>query len=273
MDCSMPGFPICHQLLEFTQTHVHKLVMPSNYLILCHPFSSCLQSFPASGSFPMSQLFSSGVQSFGASASTSVLLMNIQDLFSLGLTGLISLLFKGHSRVFSNTTVWKHHFFGAQPSLWSNSLIHTLLLEKLYLWLWDLEWWLCSTGTAVRRYPTSKGREAPASKMVGTGLAAVQCWSDFEEIPPIQGQRRSPSKTVEGGKSCLESNPTPARDTQRAQTYLVHTRTQRPDRDWDRTVFECFLRRYRSAVDFHRGRGSGCSRPGYGIGPLGGGHH
>ena len=198
--------------------------------------------------------------------------MNIQDLFSLGLTGLISLLFKGHSRVFSNTTLWKHHFFGAQPSLWSNSLIHTLLLEKLYLWLWDLEWWLCSTGTAVRRYPTSKGREAPASKMVGTGLAAVQCWSDFEEIPPIQGQRRSPSKTVEGGKSCLESNPTPARDAQRAQTYPVHTRAQRPDRDWDRTVFECLLQRYGSALDCFRARDSGCSKPWYVISPLGRGH-
>ena len=72
------------------------------------PFSSCLQSFPASESFPMSQFFSSGGQSIRASTSTSVLLMNIQDLFSLGLTDLISLLSKGLSRVFSNTTVWKH---------------------------------------------------------------------------------------------------------------------------------------------------------------------
>ena len=69
------------------------------------PFSSCLQSFPASESFPMSQFFSSGGQSIRASTSTSVLLMNIQDLFSLGLTDLISLLSKGLSRVFSNTTV------------------------------------------------------------------------------------------------------------------------------------------------------------------------
>ena len=101
----MPGFPVRHQLLEFSQTHVHKLVMPSNYLILCHPILLLSSSFPASGSFPMSQLFSSGVQSFEASSSTSVLLMNIQDLFSLGLTGLISLLFKGLSRVFSHTTL------------------------------------------------------------------------------------------------------------------------------------------------------------------------
>ena len=82
------------------------------------PFSSCLQSFPASGSFLMSQLFTSGGQSTGASTSASVLPMNIQDWFSLGLTGLTSLQSKGLSRVFSNTTVQKHQFLGAQPSLW-----------------------------------------------------------------------------------------------------------------------------------------------------------
>ena len=94
------------------------------------PFSSCLQSFPASGSFPVSQFFASGGQSIGASASTSVLWMNIQDWFPLGLTGWVSLQSKGLSRVFSNTTVQKHQFFGTQPSLWSNSHIHTWLLEK-----------------------------------------------------------------------------------------------------------------------------------------------
>ena len=94
------------------------------------PFSSCLQSFPASGSFLMSWLFSSGDQSIGASALASVLPIYIQDWFPLGLTDLISLLSKGLSRVFSSTTVWKHLFFGAQPSLWSNSHIHTWLLEK-----------------------------------------------------------------------------------------------------------------------------------------------
>ena len=81
------------------------------------PFSSCLQSFPASGSFPMSQFFTSGCQSIGASASASVLPMNIQDWFPLGLAGWISLQSKGLSRVFSNTTVQKHQFFGAQLSL------------------------------------------------------------------------------------------------------------------------------------------------------------
>ena len=94
------------------------------------PFSSCPQSFLASGSFPVSWLSASGGQSNGASASASVLLMKIQDWFPLGLTGLISLQSKGLSRVFSNTTVGMHHFFSAQPSLWSSSHIYTWLLEK-----------------------------------------------------------------------------------------------------------------------------------------------
>ena len=94
------------------------------------PFSFCLQSFPASGSFPMSQFFSSGGQSTGVSASTSVPPMNTQDWSPLGWTGWISLQSKGLSRVFSNTTVWKHQFFSAQPSLWSNSHIYIWLLEK-----------------------------------------------------------------------------------------------------------------------------------------------
>ena len=95
------------------------------------PFSSCLQSFPASGSFQMSQFFTSSGQSTWVSASASVLPVNIQDWFPLGWTGWISLQSKGLSRVFSNTTVQKHQFFGAQPFYWSNSHIHTQLLEKL----------------------------------------------------------------------------------------------------------------------------------------------
>ena len=81
------------------------------------PFSSCLQSFPASGSFPMSQFFTSGGQSIGVSAPASVLPMNIQDWFPLGWTGWTSFQSKGLSRVFSNTTVQKHQIFGAQLSL------------------------------------------------------------------------------------------------------------------------------------------------------------
>ena len=94
------------------------------------PFSSCLQSFPASGSFQMSLFFASGGQSIGVSAPTSVFPMNIQDWFPFRLTDLISLQSKRLSRVFSNTTVQKHQFFSTQLSLYSNSHIHTWLLEK-----------------------------------------------------------------------------------------------------------------------------------------------
>ena len=131
MDCSTPGFPVHHQLPELTQTHVHWVVaaiQPS------HPLSSpsppAPQSFPASGSFPMSQFLTSGGQSIGVSASTSVLPKNIQEWFSLGWTGWISLQSKGLSRLFSNTTVQKHQFFSTQLSSQSNSPIHTWPLEK-----------------------------------------------------------------------------------------------------------------------------------------------
>ena len=101
----------------------------------CHPtisssvalFSSCPQSFPALGSFPISQLLASDGQSIGGWASASALPVNIQGWFPLGLTGLISLLSKGLSSIFSNTTIRKHQFFSAQPSLWPNSHIHTWL--------------------------------------------------------------------------------------------------------------------------------------------------
>ena len=119
----------------------------------CHPTTSSSvtpfsypQSFPASGCFPMSWLFASGGQSIGASVSVSVLPMNIQDWFPLGLTGLISLQFKGLSRVFFSITMWRHQIFGAYPSLWSNCHICTWLLEKTQLWLYELlsgKWCLC----------------------------------------------------------------------------------------------------------------------------------
>ena len=105
-------------------------MMPSNHLILCVPFSSCPQSFPALGSFQMSQCFTSGGQSIGVSASTSVLPMNTQDWSPLGWTGWISLLSKGLSRVFSNTTVQNYQFFSTQLSSQSNSHIHTWSQEK-----------------------------------------------------------------------------------------------------------------------------------------------
>ena len=126
LDCSMPGLPVHHQLPEFTQTHVYQVsdaIQPSHPLSE-KPFSFHLQSFPASGSFQMSQLFASGVQNIGVSASASVLPMNTQDGSPLEWTGWISLQSKGLSRVF-NTTVQKHQFFGTQLSSQSNSHIHT----------------------------------------------------------------------------------------------------------------------------------------------------
>ena len=115
MGCSMPGFPVHHQLPELAQIHVHQVsdaIQPSHPLSL----SSCLLSYPASGSFLMSQFFASGGQSIGVSALSSVLPINIQGWFPSVLTGLISLQSKGLSRVFSNTIVQKHQFFGAQLS-------------------------------------------------------------------------------------------------------------------------------------------------------------
>ena len=121
---SKPGLPVHHQLLEFTQTHV-PMSLPNSLSWWCHPtisssvipFSSHLQSFPASEAFLMSQLFASGGQRIGVSNSASVLPMNIQEWFPLGLTGWISWQSEGLSRVFSNTTVQKHQFFSAQLSL------------------------------------------------------------------------------------------------------------------------------------------------------------
>ena len=103
--------------MEMNLSKLWELVKLSNHLILCRPLLHLLQSFPALGSLPMSWLFASGGQSIAASASASVLPMNIQDWFPLGLTGLISLQSKGLSRVFSSTKIWKHQFFHAQSSL------------------------------------------------------------------------------------------------------------------------------------------------------------
>ena len=107
------------------------------------PFSSCSQSFPASGSLPVSWLFPPGGQRIEDSALASILPMNVQAFLPLGLTSWISLLSKG---LFSSTAVWKHQFFSTQSSLWSNSHIHTWILEKSYLWLYRpllAKWCLC----------------------------------------------------------------------------------------------------------------------------------
>ena len=125
--------------LSITLSRVYSNSCPSSRW--CHPtvsssvvpFSSCPQSFLASGCFPTSQLFKSVGQSTGALASATVLPMNIQGWLPLRLAGLISVPSKGLSRVFSSSTIQKHQFFSAQPSLWSNSHIHTWLLENCCL--------------------------------------------------------------------------------------------------------------------------------------------
>ena len=118
MDCSTPGFPVLHYLPKFAQTHVHWIsdgIQPSHPL--SSPFPPAFNLSQRQSIFPTSHLFTSGGQSIRASASASVLPMNSQDWFPLGLTGWISLQSKGLSRVFSNTTVQKHQFFCVQPSL------------------------------------------------------------------------------------------------------------------------------------------------------------
>ena len=136
MTHSMPGLPITNSQSSLKFMSIES-VMPSSHLILCHPLLLCPQSLPVSGSFPTSQLFAWGDQNIGVSALASVLPMNTQDWSSLEWTGLISLQSKGLSRVFSNTTVQKYQFFGAQLFVWSNYHIHTRLLGKnLALTIW-----------------------------------------------------------------------------------------------------------------------------------------
>ena len=113
-----------------------ELVTLSNHLIFCNPLLLCLQFFPEPGSSPMSWLFASSGQSIAASASASVLPLNIQGWFPLGLTSLISLQSQGLSRAFSSITIQKHQLFNAQLSLGSNSHIPKWLLEKPWLWLY-----------------------------------------------------------------------------------------------------------------------------------------
>ena len=116
MDCNTPGLPVHHQLPVCPSSR--RWCHPANSVAL---FSFCPQSFPPSGSFPMSQLFAAGGQNTGASASASLLPMSIQGWFPLKLTGLISLLSKGLPRVFYSTTVQRHQFFSTLPSLRSRA--------------------------------------------------------------------------------------------------------------------------------------------------------
>ena len=121
MDCSTLGFPVLYYVPEFAQILSTKSVMPSNHLILCQPLLLLLSIFPSirifskvSSSHQVAKVLELQHQSF-----------QIQCLFPLGLIGLLFLQSKGHSRVFSSTTVWKHQFFSVQSSLWSNSHIRT----------------------------------------------------------------------------------------------------------------------------------------------------
>ena len=116
-DCSTPSFPVLHYLPSLLKFMSIESVMLSNHLIFCHPFSFCLQSFPTSESFPVSQIFTSGGQSTGVSALASFLPKKSQGWSPSEWTGWISLQSKGLSRVFSNTTFQKHQFFSAQLSL------------------------------------------------------------------------------------------------------------------------------------------------------------
>ena len=134
MNRSTPGLPLHHQLPEFKLMFI-ELLMPSSHLILCRPLLLLTPIPPSIRLFPMSQLFTWGGQSIRVSTSTSVLPKNTQDWSPLEWTGWISLQCKGLSRVFSNTTVQKHQFFGTQPSSQSNFHIHTWLLEKPQPWL------------------------------------------------------------------------------------------------------------------------------------------
>ena len=126
-----PGPPSITNFRSLPKLMSFDSIMPSNHpIILCRPLLILPSIFPSIRVFSMSQLFASGGQSIGVSASTSVLPMNTQDWSPLGWTGWISLHSKKHSRIFSNTTVQKHQFFGAQLSSQSNSHIHTWPLEK-----------------------------------------------------------------------------------------------------------------------------------------------
>ena len=130
MDCSTSGLPVLHHVPELLKFTFIESVTPSNHLILWCPLLLLPSIFPSIRVFTNESALRIRWSNTGASASASVLPINIQDWFPLGSTGLISLQSKGFTRIFSNTTVWNHQFSSTQPSLWSNSHIHTWLLEN-----------------------------------------------------------------------------------------------------------------------------------------------
>ena len=158
-------------------------------LNLLNPQRRFSHSFPASGSFPMSQFFASGGQSIGASASASVLQMNIQDLFLLGLTGWISLHSKGLSRVFSNTTVQKHQFFSTHLPLWNNSFIHdywktraltrwTFVVKMMFL-LFNLLSWLVIAFLRRRKQLLISWLQSPSAVILEPKKIVFHCFHCF----------------------------------------------------------------------------------------------
>ena len=146
MNCSAPGFPVLHYLLEFYHTHIHwfsDAIQPSHDLL---PPSPALNLYQHQSLFQWVSSASGG-QSIRVLASASVLLIYIQGWYPLGFTSLIYVLSKGLWRVFSSTIAWKHQFFGAQPSLWSSSHVHTRPLGEPQLWVYShlsAKWRACS---------------------------------------------------------------------------------------------------------------------------------
>ena len=214
MDCSTADFSVLHYLPEFAQIHVHWLWC---YLIISSsvaPFSFCLlQSFPASGSFPVSQLFASCGQCIGSSASELVLPINIQSWFPLGLTGLISLHSKELSRIFSSTTVWKCQFFAAQLSLWTSSHIYTWLLQKpcclaaqscpMFCNLMD-----CSPpGSSIYGILQARILEWVAIPFSMTGkTTALTIWTFVDKVMSLLFNMLSRFVTVFSSKECVSFN-------------------------------------------------------------------
>ena len=182
MDCNMPGFLVLHHLPEFAQIHVHWIcdaIQSSSPLSSPSP----LQSFPASGSFPLNQLVASGGQRIGASA--SVLPKYTQDWFPLGWTGFISLQSKGLSRVFFSPTVRRHQFFGAQPFLLSSSHIICQPYDCGYSVIWTLI--LGSLRSAGMSSPL-KAHRASSADFTNQGSPAVRKGSDSLRVsPPANG--------------------------------------------------------------------------------------
>ena len=173
--------------------------------------------------------------------------------------------------------IFWHSWRVAPYVTWQHQLLNQLAPTGTWLMPYPVAWQLDFAFSCCHSWQLTSSLSLPSEEMTSNNMEKEECkilgcWSGYEEIPHIQGQKRSPSKMVGGAKSHLASNYIPARDAHRARTNLVCTRIQGSHRDWARTVFGCLPWSYRSAVACCRGRSSGCLRPGYGISPVGGGH-